>query len=293
MNHAGINMDTKCIQCLLNKHLEGARKHGTPEQANRFCADLLPILEQALTARNSAWAGARINGLYAKHFGLSQDRFLEEKRLSNEFVLARMDRIRSLVEAQPDPVYAALQFSVLGNYLDFSALQGQVSFEKLDDMLAQGLQLPLDKVVYSQFLADLERGKTLLYVTDNAGEIGFDRILAQQLQKAFPHLAITFCVRGLPAHNDATRDDAAFVGLEFPIVDTGNNIGGVEFSEISPQCQAAFDESDVILAKGMGNTETMYGCGYNIYYAFLVKCQMFADRFQKPLMTPMLVRERK
>ena len=28
------------------------------------------------------------------------------------------------------------------------------------------------------------------------------------------------------------------------------------------------------------NLETAYGCGYNIYYAFLVKCQMFADRFQ-------------
>jgi len=48
----------------------------------------------------------------------------------------------------------------------------------------------------------------------------------------------------------------------------------------------------VIIAKGMGNTETFYGCGYNIYYAFLVKCQRFVQQFGKPLMTPMLVRER-
>jgi len=48
----------------------------------------------------------------------------------------------------------------------------------------------------------------------------------------------------------------------------------------------------VIIAKGMGNTETLYGCGYNIYYAFLVKCQRFVQQFGKPLMTPMLVRER-
>jgi uncharacterized protein with ATP-grasp and redox domains len=50
--------------------------------------------------------------------------------------------------------------------------------------------------------------------------------------------------------------------------------------------------ADVIIAKGMGNNETLYGCGYNVYYAFLVKCQMFVERFGKPLMTPMLVAER-
>ena len=52
-------------------------------------------------------------------------------------------------------------------------------------------------------------------------------------------------------------------------------------------------EADVILAKGMANVETMLGCGYNIYYAFLVKCQRFVNLFGNPLMTPMLVGEQK
>ena len=47
----------------------------------------------------------------------------------------------------------------------------------------------------------------------------------------------------------------------------------------------------MIIAKGMGNTETMLGCGYNVYYAFLVKCDRFVRRFQKPMFTPMLVKE--
>ena len=50
--------------------------------------------------------------------------------------------------------------------------------------------------------------------------------------------------------------------------------------------------ADVILAKGMANAETMLGCGYNVYYAFLVKCQRFVTRFGKPMFTPMLVKER-
>jgi uncharacterized protein with ATP-grasp and redox domains len=105
-------------------------------------------------------------------------------------------------------------------------------------------------------------------------------------------LQITFCVRGAPALNDATREDAAAVGVPFPVIDNGNAIAGTQLDLLGQQAREALEQADVILAKGMANVETMLGCGYNVYYAFLVKCKMFADRFQKPLMTPMLVGER-
>ena len=53
------------------------------------------------------------------------------------------------------------------------------------------------------------------------------------------------------------------------------------------------DTADVIISKGMANTETLYSSGYPIYYAFLVKCVRFVQQFGKPLLTPMLVREPK
>lgn len=287
-----ITMNTLCMQCLLNKHLEKARSLGTDAQADAFAYDLLQILRESLQGNNSAVAGAQINQLYQKHYGLAQDRYVEEKRESNAFVKSRLARISHVVEQQKDPVFAALQFAVLGNYLDFSALRGQVSFEKLDEMLEDALKMQLDRLVYERFCADLAGGEKLLYITDNAGEIGFDRILAQQLQKKYPRLQITFCVRGLPAHNDATREDAAYMELEFPVVDTGNDIGGVMIDRLSEESRQALDAADVVIAKGMGNTESMYGCGYNVYYAFLVKCVRFQQFFDKEHMTPMLVRER-
>ena len=48
-----------------------------------------------------------------------------------------------------------------------------------------------------------------------------------------------------------------------------------------------------IIAKGMGNTESLFGCGYNVYYAFLVKCVRFASYFQAPMMEPLFLREKK
>ena len=198
----------------------------------------------------------------------------------------------SQVEQQTDPVYAGLQFAILGNYLDFSALQDKVSFAQLDDMLDQGATIEVDRDAYAHLRRDLESGKKLLFLTDNAGEIGFDRIFAEQIAREYPQLAITFCVRGGVILNDATREDALAVGVPFPIIDNGNRIGGTQLELLGAEAKAALENADVVIAKGMGNVETMLGCGYNVYYAFLVKCQMFADRFQKPLMTPMLVRQR-
>ena len=221
------------------------------------------------------------------------DRFRQEKLDSNALVLSHMDDIRSRVMGAENPILAGLQFAILGNYLDFSALQGQVSFEKFTQMLDSAQEMRFDMAVFERFRQDLRKGKKLLYLTDNAGEIGFDRIFAEAIAKIHPNLGITFCVRGGPTLNDATREDAAAVGIPFRVIDNGNLVPGTQLDLLSAEAKQAVETADVILAKGMANVETMLGCGYNIYYAFLVKCQRFVNLFGKPLMTPMLVGEQK
>lgn len=287
-----VPMDTQCLLCHLRRHVENARKLGDEEKATAFAKDLMRLYLSAPADAGSPWFGPGTTALYQKHYGLEQDRFKQEKLDSNAFVMARLDTIREMVQSQPDPVYAGLQFAVLGNYIDFSALQGEVSFEKLDTMLRAGTELALDMENYRKFCADLEKGKTLLYLTDNAGEIAFDRICAEQIAKKYPHIAITFCVRGGPANNDATREDAAAVGVPFPVIDNGTCIPGTQPDMLGEKAHQAFETSDVILSKGQANVETMLGCGKNIYYAFLIKCQRFIDLFHKPKLTPMFHRER-
>ena len=286
-------MDHQCLLCHLKRNLEVVTSLGTEEQTMEFAKDMMRMYLDAPAGVSSPWFNPKVADLLEKHYGLPQDRFKEEKELSNRFVVERMDTIREKVRSAPDPVYAGLQFAILGNYLDFSALQGQVSFEKLDAMLDTAFGLELDKEAYADLRADLEKGKNLLYLTDNAGEIGFDRIFAEEIARAYPHVAITFCVRGAITINDATRADAQAVGIPFPVIDNGNRIPGTQIDELSEQAKEALDTADVVLAKGMANCETMRGCGYNVYYAFLVKCQRFVSLYEKPMLTPMLVKERK
>lgn len=285
-------MNARCLMCHFRRNLEVAEPLGTEQQAMEFAKDMMRMYLEAPEDVASPWFNPQTAELLHKHYGLPLDRYREEREISNRFVLERMDTIREKVHSAPDPVYAGLQFAVLGNYLDFSALQGQVSFEKLETMLEQARTLELSREVYDRFCRELAAGKKLLYLTDNAGEIGFDRIFAEELARAYPHLEITFCVRGQITLNDATREDAAAVGLPFRVIDNGNRVPGTQLDLLGAEAKEELERADVILAKGMANCETMHGCGYNVYYAFLVKCQRFVELFHQPMLTPMLVRER-
>ena len=285
-----IQMDNECLLCLLGRHLQAADKLADKETAGRFAKALLRLYADAPEGVSTPQLSNQVNDLYVKFFSLDPDRYREEKAESNRFALARLDQLRRQTEQSADPVLSALKLAILGNYIDFGALAGEVSFEKLDEMIAGAENMELDMDCYHALLSDLEKGKTLLYLTDNAGEIVFDRVFAEALQKKFPHLSITFCVRGGPAANDATREDAAAAGIPFALIDNGTCIPGTVPEKISPEAKQALDSADVIISKGQGNCESLYGYERNIYYAFLVKCGRFIRQFGKPKFTPMLTK---
>ena len=287
-----VRADSRCLVCQLERNLATARKLGNEEQATAFAKDLMGLLSSAPAGVPAPYFTPGITKLYHDHYGLSMDRYAQEKKDSNAFVMERMDAIRQKVESSADPVLTGLKFAILGNYIDFAALRDEVNFEQLDEMLASALEMELDDDNYASLRADLEKGKELLYLTDNAGEIGFDRICGEAIAAKYPHLNITFCVRGGPAANDATREDAKEVGIPFKVIDNGNTVPGTLPELLGEEAKQAFETADVILSKGQGNVETLLGCGYNIYYAFLVKCPIFVEKFQRKKLSPMLVKER-
>lgn len=289
-----IPMNSQCLSCRVNRILNTVRPLGTEEQTTEFIKRWMGQAATYPKEISSATCGYHTDRLAEEFYGIClADLMKEEREQSNRFVMERLDHIRNRVSGVEDPIFGALQYAILGNYLDFAALQGRVSFAELDAMLDKAKEIQLDGEIVARFKADLHKGKKVLLITDNAGEIGFDRILAETLQQEYPHLEITFCVRGRPVANDATREDAQAVGISFPIIDSGCAVGGTDIALLGDAAKKALKEADVVIAKGMGNTESMYGCGYNVYYAFLVKCQRFADFFKAPMMQAMFIRDQK
>ena len=288
-----MRLDSQCILCLLKRHSETAAKYGDEGQVTAFTRDLMHLICAGPAHMSAPFYTPGITKLFTEHFGLADDRFAEEKEVSNRYALERFDRLTELVRGAEDPLYSGLQAAILGNYIDFSALQGEVSFEKLDEMLELLHTIEVDRETFAALRSDLERGRELLYLTDNAGEIVFDRVWLEVIRDLFPNLAITVCVRGGPAQNDATMADAQAVGMPFRVIGNGTRIPGTVLELASAELKAALSAADVIIAKGQANVETLLdtGHGCNIYYAFLVKCQRFIDRFGKEKLTPMLVRD--
>ena len=290
-----MRLDSQCILCLLKRHSETAAKYGDEGQVTAFTRDLMHMICAGPVEMSAPFYTPGITKLFTEHFGLADDRFAGEKEASNRYALERFDRLTQMVRTAADPLYAGLQGAILGNYIDFSALQGEVSFEKLDEMLSLLHTIEVDRDTFEALRADLGRGKELLYLTDNAGEIVFDRVFLEVIRDTFPNLSITVCVRGGPAQNDATRADAEAVGMPFPVIDNGTRIPGTVLELASQELNAALSAADVIIAKGQANVETLLDTdhGYNVYYAFLVKCKRFIDRFGKAKLTPMLVHDHK
>ena len=148
---------SECIECHLRRNLETARRLGTEEQATAFARELMKLYLSAPEGVGSPWFGPATTDLFHEMYGLDLDRYKQEKADSNRFVLDRLDQIRARVENAQDPVYAGLQFSVLGNYIDFSALQGQVSFAELDSLLDRAEEMTPTGDGYAHLCADLGR----------------------------------------------------------------------------------------------------------------------------------------
>ena len=284
-----IPMNSVCAQCLMKRHVDAARPLGDDETATKFAKGLMEAFLSLPEGADSCQIGPAVTKLYTDLYGLEGDRYREEKVASNAFAMERLPKIYAQVEKAKDPIYAALQLSILGNYLDFAALAGKVRFEDLEKMLEQAETYDLSGPHYDRFLQELKTAKSFVLITDNAGEVVFDRVLAETIHRFYPEVNITFLVRGGPANNDALREDADIVGIPFPVEDSGLCVGGTPLHQISEKARILLQNADMILAKGMGNTESLYNCGLPVYYAFLVKCARFEQVFKRPHLTPMFV----
>lgn len=166
--------------------------------------------------------------------------------------------------------------------------------EKLRTLLDSAAQETIDPQVYAHFRQDVTTGRRLVYLTDNCGEIVLDKLLMQVLRERYPQLDITVLVRGQSVLNDATLEDAKMVGLTelANVIPNGTAVAGTDLESISSTARKRLMAADVILSKGQGNFETLHGCGLNVYYLFLCKCDWFVKRFRMQRYQGQFINER-
>lgn len=289
-----MQFDAHCIDCIVHRHYELAMKKNDGKKADAYLRDVLQIILDAPAGVAAPWITDQCSLAYEKYWP-GEDAYGQLKRDSNDLILELLPRIRPLVEQAEDPLEMALKFARTGNFLDFGILTPEVAHKALQEAVEQTPAAELDKAVWAALQTDLEQARNLLILGDNTGEIVFDLLLVEQLQKRYPELEIRYCVRGRNALNDATRKDAAYVGMDklVPILDNGTGISGTEPDYVSDELRQAMEQADVILSKGSGNMESLAGCGRNVYYIFMCKCRRVAKLLGCENMTGQFLMERR
>ena len=280
-----MRISESCAQCLYERQQE---KTDNAE----YLSEIKTLIDNRKENDTSPYLVYLFNKIHIKYFGKGAD-YKDIKKKYNDLVLNMEDKLRDEIEASSDPLAKALIMARIGNYIDFGAMNHVDQDEFLSLFKDTDMSLD-DEKTYRSFLSECENATNFLLITDNCGEIVLDKLMLEQLKKRFPKLSVKVLVRGGEILNDATVEDAEYTGInEFgEIISNGEAVAGTIYDMLPIEAKKAFDEADVILAKGQGNYESMAGQGRHVFYELLCKCDLFIKRFNASRLTGIFVEEK-
>lgn len=289
-----MRLNTFCLCCQINKQASMIDSFPDEKKKLAYMQNVLTRLTNLQEDDNSPSLYTEFQKHFTKIWGIAPKDYTELKKEFNQLMMDLEEELMLSIRESADPLERALIYSRIGNYIDFAALS-HVKKEELLSLIEEGRQESLDKEEYRHFCEELSSASSLVYLTDNCGEIVLDKLVIRILKERFPKLDIQVIVRGFPAANDATIEDAKMCGLTelVSVIGNGNDVGGTWLPHISKESLSLIKNADVIISKGQGNFETLHGCALNIYYLFLCKCEWFMRMFQAEKFQGMFVNEKR
>ena len=284
-------LNSECVSCLVNKYLKKIPENTEESQKLKYMQRVLNIVAEAKVWQSAPEIVPKITAAQKEIFGFSED-FTEIKKYFNSLMLGLESQLENNILNSKEPLKLAFLYAMLGNYIDFGAMLS-VDENKLRELLENAEELTVDDNEFGLLKDDLKKSKKLIYITDNCGEVVLDKLFIKAILKEYPNISVEAIVRGEDVLNDATLTDAKQVFLDKLVTVTGNgtNIAGTCLSKLPEDIKTKIDNADIIISKGQANFETLRYCGKNIYYIFMCKCQMFADRFGVPKLSGMLLND--
>ncbi|MEM3090851.1 MAG: ARMT1-like domain-containing protein [Candidatus Bathyarchaeia archaeon] len=283
-----MKVEAECAACIINR---GAAeiKEATTNPALRFRAmmELLYMLSKEFKpSAVPADLGTKRDRVIKRVTG-NNDPCKRSKRLCNENALKLLPYAKKLVEegyTQQDRFKRACLCAMVGNTMEFDIPGHRFTFRGLKKNLRDaGKDLVIDDI--SKIYEVAKNSGTILYLTDNAGEIVFDTLVVEQLKNM--GLKVIVAVKGEPVMNDATFEDAEFIGMTKiadKVITTGTDAVGLALKEVSAEFLNTYESADIVFAKGMGYAETFTEHKLKKPHAlfFRAKCDPVANFFAVP-----------
>ncbi len=214
---------------------------------------------------------------YLRHYLKIHDPYYDIKKNYNEYVLTMYKDLIEYTDKSENPIYEALILAIKGNLIDFGA-KHSFDYDMLKELLFTDIQLTIDD---SNMLFDkLSESSSLLYLSDNCGEIILDLLFMHYIHLCYPRLKITLALRDQPIINDVCMSDVDSLLIPDYIEVISNSLStpGYIYEKSSDDMKHVFDNSDVVISKGQGNFEGLTGCHKeDLYYLFMAKCDIVSS----------------
>ena len=284
-----LKVEIECLSCIIHRgYLEIAESSEDPRLQFKMASKLLDYLAKEFTPNAVAAILGTTRDRIIKQISGNSDIYYEKKRLSNQMIMSLLPKLKKTIESEATPdqrFRKATLAAIVGNIIEFNIPKHEVNFGQLSQLIADAeVDLAIDEI--SEIYNEAKKANTILYLTDNAGEIVLDKLLISELKQL--GLKIIVAVKDGPVLNDATLEDARAVNmfnLANKVITTGSDAVGLPIpEERSKEFEDVYNQADLVIAKGMGYAESLTEGSLKQPHALLLrtKCNPVARYFGVP-----------
>lgn len=283
----------ECGACLVHWVFERAAAHTTDKDMARLARSIVNILLRDVSpdanlgtlCNSTVHAALELTPAMAGHYVQLKARSNEHAR---DFLPEAVTYILNGATAR-ESFERACFLAAAANVSSLGAPSGAYTFSELRGLWGDEAQPP--RIVGDAY-GVVKAAHRILYVTDNAGEIGFDSLVIAHLKAMGKH--VTLVVKENTFFEDATMSDALFFGLGGMVDEIITAQGFLAPAGSEPVTAEVLEACDLVVAKGTGSYEALKGELQNkpAIYMLKAKCEPIARELSTAQGNTMVLLER-
>jgi damage-control phosphatase, subfamily I len=269
--------DYRCFFCFARTFERLLEKEElTREEKNIFTQKMVELYNQQCNDFSAPVLSRELH-ITLNQMTLKRDPYSEIKKKSNDYILQLYPELKQRIHNSDNPFNTALRLAIAGNIMDYAISEDFCIESTITSALNTGLTIDHSFELKNA----LSEADSVLYIGDNAGEIVFDKLFIENIM----HPNLFYAVRGSPVSNDATMDDAKYVGIDIvvDVISNGYDAPSTIIGKCSEEFTKVFNKADVIISKGQGNLEGLLPLNdKRIFFLSMAKCDVIADFLKVP-----------
>jgi len=278
--------DLECAPCIFKWVYERAGILATEKGRFQLVRRISQILASEFHRGTNVGAlSNRMTDSISEYLSSSANYYGDIKRRNNQRVRQLLPSAKKYIEKGRTPqerFKKACRLASASNVAPMTVPGEAFRFQEAINILKGKNPFP---VLIGDVFGAARRATRILYLTDNAGEVGFDSLLIATLREM--DATVNLVVKKDPFFEDATIQDALSFSIDKLVDDiftvNGFFIPGNSTSLLSD----IFKKSDLVIAKGTGNYEALKGKlrGKRVIYLLKVKCNPISTDIGAPVGT--------